>query len=85
MESGSKNVLLGITGSVAAVKSSELISRLIEANFNVQVVVTASALHFLDKPLQVPVHTDLDEYNCWKKLNDPVLHIQVLSHYFIAI
>ena len=80
-----KNVLLGISGSVAAVKAAELVSSLTEANFSVKVVVTASALHFFDETLRVPVYTDSDEFTFWKRLGDPVLHIQVHRHLDLLI
>ncbi|VDM32432.1 unnamed protein product [Hydatigera taeniaeformis] len=78
MEDSRRNVLLGITGSVAAMKGVELISCLMQSNFDVQVVITTNACNFLDKSLiEVPVYTDVDEYTYWGKRGDPVLHIQL--------
>ncbi len=59
-----KNVLLGISGSIAAYKSAELIRRLQDSGATVRVVMTKSATEFIT-PLtmqalsQNPVHTEL--------------------------
>jgi phosphopantothenoylcysteine decarboxylase/phosphopantothenate--cysteine ligase len=42
-----KHVLLGITGSIAAYKSAELVRRLVEAGAQVQVVMTRAAMEFI--------------------------------------
>src|SRR3954463_4728317 len=68
----SKNVVLGVTGSIAAYKAAELTSLLAKAGCDVQVVMTADALKFIT-PLAFktlsrnPVETDLyDEEEGWK-------------------
>ena len=59
-----KNVLLGISGSIAAYKSAELIRRLQDSGATVRVVMTKSATEFIT-PLTMqalsknPVHTEL--------------------------
>ena len=59
-----KRVLLGVTGSIAAYKSAELVRRLREAGARVRVVMTASATRFIT-PLTLqalsgePVRTEL--------------------------
>lgn len=59
-----KHVILGITGSIAAYKSAELIRRLRDAQAEVRVVMTKAAEAFIT-PLTMqalsgnPVHTDL--------------------------
>ena len=59
-----KNVVLGISGSIAAYKSAELIRRLQDSGATVRVVMTKSATEFIT-PLtmqalsQNPVHTEL--------------------------
>ncbi|WNO09313.1 bifunctional phosphopantothenoylcysteine decarboxylase/phosphopantothenate--cysteine ligase CoaBC [Teredinibacter sp. KSP-S5-2] len=59
-----KNVLLGVTGGIAAYKSAELIRRLSELGADVRVVMTRAAQEFIT-PLTMqalsgnPVHTDL--------------------------
>jgi len=42
-----KNILLGITGGIAAYKSADLVRRLREAGAEVRVVMTKSAEHFV--------------------------------------
>lgn len=68
----SKNVVLGVTGSIAAYKAAELTSQLARAGCDVRVVMTADALQFIT-PLAFktlsrhPVVTDLyDEEEGWK-------------------
>lgn len=45
-----RRILLGVTGGIAAYKAADLTRRLIEAGAEVQVVMTASALHFVGAP-----------------------------------
>ncbi len=77
-------ILLGVTGSVAALKTPELVAALTKAGHEVKVVATQPALYFFDRQ-QLPqgvLHTDEDE---WPKHNrgyhwqrtDPVLHIEL--------
>src|SRR3989442_6430753 len=70
--SGAKNIVLGVTGSIAAYKAADLTSRLTNQGANVNVVMTADALRFIT-PLAFktlsrhPVVTDLyDEEEGWK-------------------
>jgi phosphopantothenoylcysteine synthetase/decarboxylase len=70
--SATRNIVLGVTGSIAAYKAAELASQLVKANCEVSVVMTADALHFIT-PLTFkslsrgPVVTDLyDEEEGWK-------------------
>ena len=67
-----RNIVLGVTGSIAAYKAAELTSQLTKQGFNVRVVMTADALRFIT-PLAFktlsrnPVVTDLyDEEEGWK-------------------
>jgi len=59
-----KNVVLGVTGGIAAYKSADLVRRLRDANASVKVVMTEAAQQFIT-PLTMqalsgqPVHTDL--------------------------
>jgi phosphopantothenoylcysteine synthetase/decarboxylase len=68
----SKNIVLAVTGSIAAYKAAELASQLTKQNCDVHVVMTADALRFIT-PLAFktlsrnPVITDLyDEEEGWK-------------------
>src|ERR1044071_5057021 len=67
-----KNIVLGVTGSIAAYKAADLTSRLSKQGAEVNVVMTADALRFIT-PLAFktlsrhPVVTDLyDEEEGWK-------------------
>ena len=68
----SKNVVLGVTGSIAAYKAADLASQLVKADCDVQVVMTTDALRFITPlPFKTlsrhPVVTDLyDETDGWK-------------------
>lgn len=59
-----KNILLGVTGSIAAYKSADLVRRLREAGANVRVAMTENAKRFIT-PLTMqavsgnPIHDDL--------------------------
>jgi phosphopantothenoylcysteine decarboxylase len=85
------NVLLGVTGSVAAIKTPELFARLREAGHAVKVVATQAALYFFDPASLDPTHKgrnpaivvlDEDEWpgrdqgQLWQR-DDPVLHIEL--------
>jgi phosphopantothenoylcysteine decarboxylase len=57
------NVLLGITGSVAAIKTPELYEALQRAGHRVKVVATQAALYFFDPALLDPVDPRRPERN----------------------
>ncbi|MGD0816172.1 MAG: flavoprotein [Verrucomicrobiota bacterium] len=67
-----KNVILGVTGSIAAYKAADLASALVKAGCEVHVVMTPDALRFVTAlPFKTlsrhPVVTDLyDEAEGWK-------------------
>src|SRR5438309_11531953 len=68
----SKNVVLGVTGSIAAYKAADLTSQLVKQGCDVHVIMTNDALRFIT-PLAFktlsrhPVITDLyDEEEGWK-------------------
>ncbi len=70
--SATRNIVLGVTGSIAAYKAVELTSQLTKEGFDVRVVMTADAQRFIT-PLAFktlsrhPVVTDLyDEEEGWK-------------------
>ena len=70
--SASKKIVLGVTGSIAAHKAADLASLLAKANFDVRVVMTADAQHFITPlPFKTltrnPVVTNLyDEEEGWQ-------------------
>jgi phosphopantothenoylcysteine synthetase/decarboxylase len=67
-----RNIVLGVTGSIAAYKAAEITSQLTKQNCLVHVVMTADALEFITPlPFKTlsrnPVITDLyDEEEGWK-------------------
>jgi phosphopantothenoylcysteine decarboxylase len=67
-----KNIVLGVTGSIAAYKAAELASQLVKQDCDVRVVMTADALRFITPlPFKTlsrhPVVSDLyDEEEGWK-------------------
>jgi phosphopantothenoylcysteine decarboxylase len=72
MKKKSRNIILGVTGSIAAYKAADLTSLLSKAGCEVHVVMTADALRFIT-PLpfktlsRQPVVTDLyDEQEGWR-------------------
>src|SRR5580765_2781102 len=70
--STTRNIVLGVTGSIAAHKAADLASQLTKAGANVNVVMTADAQRFITPlPFKTlsrnPVVTDLfDEEDGWK-------------------
>src|SRR5438270_12283890 len=70
--SAGKNIVLGVTGSIAAYKAAELASQLTKQGCDVHVIMTADALRFITAlPFKTlsrhPVVTDLyDEEEGWK-------------------
>src|SRR5436189_314908 len=70
--SEARNIILGVTGSIAAYKAADLTSSLTKAGCEVHVVMTADALRFITPlPFKThsrhPVVTDLyDEEEGWK-------------------
>ena len=45
---GSKTVVLGVTGGIAAYKALDIVSNLRKANINVKVIMTKSAMEFVN-------------------------------------
>ena len=81
------NIVLGVTGSVAAIRTPSLFRSLRDAGHEVRVVATEPALHFFD-PVELgppdpeggPLYRDADEWPSarWRR-DDPVLHIAFRS------
>jgi len=75
------NILLAVSGSVAAVRAARLASALTELGA-VRAAFTPAAVHFLGRsedpwPTGVEKLFDADEWQQWNKLGDPVLHIEL--------
>ncbi|XP_049634403.1 phosphopantothenoylcysteine decarboxylase [Suncus etruscus] len=73
------HVLVGVTGSVAALKLPLLVSRLLDIpGLEVAVVTTERAKHFYSAhDVPVTLYSDADEWEMWKNRGDPVLHIDL--------
>ncbi len=73
-----KKIILGVTGSVAAIKTLELYD-LISKWAEVKLVATDAALHFMQTipKFKVPVINDKQEWHQWEKKGDAVLHIEL--------
>lgn len=76
-----RKLLVGVTGSVAAIKLEELLRSLIP-NFDVRVVITKSARAFVETERisegnGILIFGDEDEWKQWKQKGDPVLHIDL--------
>nr|ACO08984.1 Phosphopantothenoylcysteine decarboxylase [Osmerus mordax] len=76
---GKYHVLVGVTGSVAALKLPVLVSQLFEIpEVDVRVVTTEHARHFYNpEEVAVTVYSDKDEWELWTQRSDPVLHIEL--------
>ncbi|KAJ1722052.1 hypothetical protein LPJ53_003491 [Coemansia erecta] len=81
-----RRVLIGATGSVASIKVPQLAQTLLALsathNLDLEISIAASnsALHFFRReqlPASVTLYTDKDEWSGWKKIGDPVLHIEL--------
>jgi len=78
------NILLGMTGSVATIKGSELVDELSKIG-SVKVVQTESATKFNTITInQAEIFRDHHEWR-WEKLGDPVLHIQLRDWYDVFV
>ncbi|EKF37884.1 hypothetical protein MOQ_001912 [Trypanosoma cruzi marinkellei] len=78
------NVLVLVTGSIAAVKVGLLLEQLFNESYQVRIAATKTAFHFLNraqKPArELPLHhilTDEDEWREWQGMNDAVMHIEL--------
>ncbi|KAM3957136.1 phosphopantothenoylcysteine decarboxylase-like [Aphomia sociella] len=87
MENTTYKVLVGATGSVAALKIPILVKSLLDLhtneriyNFEVRLIVTDHAKHFFDAsklPSNVTMFDDNTEWQSWNKRGDPVVHIEL--------
>lgn len=74
-------ILVGVTGSVAAVKLGSLVAELMRLG-QVRIVSTGCAEHFWGSeavalPAGVAVYRDRDEWSGWSGMGDQVLHIEL--------
>jgi len=76
------HVVLISTGSVASIKIPLIVKELLQyRNVRLEVVATKSSLNFYNvssvRQMGVRVWTDEDEWSSWKKIGDPILHIEL--------
>ncbi|XP_026738825.1 phosphopantothenoylcysteine decarboxylase-like [Trichoplusia ni] len=83
MDKRSYKLLIGASGSVAAIKIPVLIKTLLEspeAQPQIHLIVTQRAKHFFKKsdlPPGTKVYDDKMEWSSWKARGDPVMHIDL--------
>ncbi len=75
-------VVIGVSGSVAAIKLPELVSEIIRQSppnrVLIRVVATDSAVHFFDSgQFEFPVYRDRHEWELWTGRGAPILHIEL--------
>lgn len=71
------NILLGVTGSVAAIKTPELAGSLSKVG-EVKLVSTKTAFYFFDKKeIEVPIITDEDEWGSGYERGQSIPHIEL--------
>ena len=77
-------VLVGFTGSVASTRFAALVAALLDAGYDVKVILTNAAKQFvLDEDItragidRACVYGDDDEWAQWRQIGDPVLHIDL--------
>ena len=81
---GEFHLLLIATGSVASVKIPILIKKLQAAyqHISIQLVLTKNSEFFIKDHIEelskhVKINRDEDEWDNWKKIGDPILHIEL--------
>ena len=73
------NVLLGVTGSVAAKLTPKIQKSIVDAGHELKTVATSSALHFRENWYEwKPYFVDSDEWEFYKIYNE-VLHIDLVK------
>ncbi len=78
-----KTIILGVTGSIAAYKTAEIVRRLKDLNANVRVVMTVNASKFIGEITlqtlsQNPVYINM--FPDSGSLEDPLTHISISDH-----
>jgi phosphopantothenoylcysteine decarboxylase/phosphopantothenate--cysteine ligase len=73
-----QNIILGVTGGIAAYKAPELVRRLTERGASVQVVMTASAREFVTETTLQAVSGRAVRHNLWDKEAEAAMgHIEL--------
>ncbi|XP_053209984.1 phosphopantothenoylcysteine decarboxylase-like [Panonychus citri] len=77
------NLVIGVTGSVAAIKIPILLEAIKDLPLNIIIVGTQHSFHFFNiselkvKHEKVKIFTDESEWTSWRQMTDPVLHIEL--------
>ncbi len=80
-----KKVILGITGSIAAYKSIQIVRDLTSAGSEVQVVLTASAHHFVP-PLTLQIFSNKKVYtNLFDESTDAIPHVTLATGFDLIL
>ncbi|WP_037606425.1 bifunctional phosphopantothenoylcysteine decarboxylase/phosphopantothenate--cysteine ligase CoaBC [Streptacidiphilus rugosus] len=74
-----KNVVLGVSGGIAAYKACELLRRFSESGHRVRVVPTASALHFVGEATWAALSGQPATTEVWESV-DEVPHVRIGQH-----
>jgi phosphopantothenoylcysteine decarboxylase len=79
---GKFHLLIGVSGSVAAIKIPELVAELYRQSptdkLFIKLVTTQNAATFFNSDeLSETVYNDRDEWSMWRRRGDPVLHIEL--------
>jgi phosphopantothenoylcysteine decarboxylase/phosphopantothenate--cysteine ligase len=77
-------VVLGVTGGIAAYKSAEIIRRLRDSNFDVQVVATKSALKFIGEATLAALSGREVVSDIWNKPHE-VEHVKIAKNASIVL
>ncbi|XP_068740314.1 phosphopantothenoylcysteine decarboxylase-like isoform X1 [Montipora capricornis] len=75
-----KNILVGVTGSVASIRLPKLVDELhlLQPKPSIQVIATDHSTHFFEEEkIPVKVYRDRHEWETWSSMKDPVLHIEL--------
>eukprot|EP00112_Aurelia_sp_Birch-Aquarium-sp1_P024123 Seg747.8 transcript_id=Seg747.8/GoldUCD/mRNA.D3Y31 product="Phosphopantothenoylcysteine decarboxylase" protein_id=Seg747.8/GoldUCD/D3Y31 len=75
-----RNIIIGVSGSVAAIKLPELVVKTNKrfSDAAVKVISTKNALNFFKThEVSAEVLTDENEWTKWEKIGDPILHIDL--------
>lgn len=85
------NLLIGVTGSVATIKLPKLTNHFKEQFklkfqdkcLEVRIVITENSRNFFNldqfqnENKEIQIYRDQDEWQNWKQINDPILHIEL--------
>ncbi|MBF9068717.1 bifunctional phosphopantothenoylcysteine decarboxylase/phosphopantothenate--cysteine ligase CoaBC [Streptacidiphilus fuscans] len=74
-----KNVVLGVSGGIAAYKACELLRRFTESGHSVRVVPTASALHFVGEATWSALSGQPASTEVWESVHE-VPHVRIGQH-----